>query len=302
VKQAQQKEEGEVMSRLDFWGAAVSAAVLAVVVAAMPGTAAAEGAKCEPAKLAEKYPAIAKKTVLIGADGESPPYSMRDPKDFNNIIGVDADLTKAAFKCIGAKFEFKLGGWSGLLPAVIAGQADAMWDNLYYTAKRAEQVDYVLYMNAGTGALVKKGNPKKIGGMDDVCGLTATAGLGTVEEAAFRDQSAKCVAAGKAAVNILTYPDIPAGTRLIQNDRADILLSDLAMVDQLAADNPTGFERGFKVISDFKIGVAMKKGNEDLLKAIAAAMEVLQADGTQKKIFEAYKVDPALIVPTKIQR
>ena len=289
------------MSRLDFWGTAVSAAVLAVAAMAMPASAAAEGAKCEPAKLAEKYPGIAKKTILIGADGESPPYSMRDPKDFNHIIGVDADLTRAAFECFGGKFEFKLGGWSGLLPAVIAGQADAMWDNLYYTAERAKQVDYVLYMNAGTGALVKKGNPKKISAMDSVCGLTATAGLGTVEEAAFRDQSAKCQAAGKPAVNILTYPDIPAGTRLIQNDRADILLSDLAIVDQLSEQNPNAFQRGFKVVSDFKIGVAVKKGNDDLLKAVADAMEVLQANGTQKKIFEAYKVDPALIVPTKIQ-
>ena len=100
----------------------------------------------------------------------------------------------------------------------------------------------------------------------------------------------------------MTYPDIPAGTRLIQNDRADILLSDLAMVDQLSANNPTVFERGFKVISDFKIGVAMKKGNEDLLKALADALTVLQADGTQKKIYEQYKLDPALILPIAIQR
>ena len=48
-------------------------------------------------------------------------------------------------------------------------------------------------------------------------GCHFAAGLGTVEEAAFRDQSEKCKAAGKAAINILTYPDIPAGTRLIQN-------------------------------------------------------------------------------------
>src|SRR5882724_10189706 len=286
------------------WRAAVAGiwAAFLVTMAAAVTPAAAQTTKCEPGALATKYPSVAGKTFRIGQDGESPPYSFRDPKNFNNVIGFDADLARAVLACLGAKFEFKLGGWSGLLPAVIAGQADAMWDNLYYTAKRAEQVDYVLYMNAGTGALVKKGNPKKIGGMDDVCGLTATAGLGTVEEAAFRDQSAKCVAAGKAAVNILTYPDIPAGTRLIQNDRADILLSDLAMVDQLAADNPTVFERGFKVISDFKIGVAMKKGNEDLLKALFDALTVLQADGTQKKIYEQYKLDPALILPIAIQR
>jgi len=287
-------------SRMLF-AVAVALSSSALMLGTVPAVHAADP-KCEPDKLATKYPGLVGKKLIIGQDGESPPYSFRDPKDFNSIIGADADMARAAFKCIGIPFEFKLGGWSGLLPAVIAGQADIMWDNLYYTAERAKQVDYVVYMIAGTGALVKKGNPKKITGMDGTCGLTATAGLGTVEEAAFRDQSEKCKAAGKAAINIMTYPDIPAGTRLIQNDRADILLSDLAMVDQLSANNPTVFERGFKVISDFKIGVAMKKGNEDLLKAVADALTVLQAEGTQKKIYEQYKLDPALMLPIAIQR
>jgi polar amino acid transport system substrate-binding protein len=288
-------------SRMLF-AVAVALSSSALMLGTVPTVHAADPPKCEPDKLAAKYPALVGKKVIVGQDGESPPYSFRDPKDFNNIIGADADMARAAFKCIGVPFEFKLGGWSGLLPAVIAGQADVMWDNLYYTAERAKQVDYVVYMIAGTGALVKKGNPKKITGMESTCGLTATAGLGTVEEAAFRDQSEKCKAAGKAAINILTYPDIPAGTRLIQNDRADILLSDLAMVDQLSANNPTVFERGFKVISDFKIGIAMKKGNEDLLKALADALTVLQSDGTQKKTYEQYKLDPALMLPIAIQR
>ncbi|MEA2852968.1 MAG: polar amino acid transport system substrate-binding protein [Rhodospirillaceae bacterium] len=290
-----------VRSKLLF-AVAVVLGSSAMILGTGPAAQAADPLKCEPDKLATKYPGLAGKKIIIGQDGESPPYSFRDPKDFNTIIGADADMVRAAFKCIGGQFEFKLGGWSGLLPAVIAGQADVMWDNLYFTTERAKQVDYVVYMIAGTGALVKKGNPKKITGMDGTCGLTATAGLGTVEEAAFRDQSEKCKAAGKAAINIMTYPDIPAGTRLIQNDRADILLSDLAMVDQLSANNPTAFERGFKVISDFKIGVAMKKGNEDLLKALFDALTVLQADGTQKKIYEQYKLDPALILPIAIQR
>jgi polar amino acid transport system substrate-binding protein len=79
-------------------------------------------------------------------------------------------------------------------------------------------------------------------------------------------------------------------------------LSDLAMVDQLSENNPTVFQRGFKVISDFKIGVAMKKGNEDLLKAINDALTVLQAEGVQKKIYAQYKLDPSLIQPIAIQR
>ena len=272
----------------------------AVMLGPVPAARAADPPKCEPEKLATKYPSLVGKKVVIGQDGESPPYSFRDPKNFNNIIGADADMVRAAFKCIGGQFEFKLGGWSGLLPAVIAGQADVMWDNLYFTTERAKQVDYVVYMIAGTGALVKKGNPKKITGMDSVCGLTATAGLGTVEEAAFRDQSKKCVAEGKAEINIFTAPDIPASTRLMQTGRADLFMNDLALIDILATDSNGQLERAVKIVSNFKIGVAIKKGRDDLVTALHDGLIIVQNDGTQKALYEKYKIDPSLAVPSEI--
>ena len=218
-------------------------------------TGAARAAGCEPDKVAAKYPSLAGKTIKIGQDGESPPYSFRDPKDFNHLIGLDADLARATFECAGLKVEFMTGGWSGLLPAVISGQADAMWDTLYYTPARAEKVDFVTYLTAATGGLVAKGNPKGIHSLDDVCGKRATAGLGTVEEAKFRELSKQCVAAGKPDISIVTYPDMPGGTRLIQNDRADVMMTDFGMVSSFVKANPAAFENGFTIVTDYKIAV-----------------------------------------------
>jgi len=266
-----------------------AAALLATFgLAAAPATAA--DLKCEPEKLATKYPGLAGKKIKIGQDGESAPYSFRDPKDFNHLIGLDADLARAVFECAGVPVEFVTGGWSGLLPAVIAGQTDVMWDTLYYTPERAKQVDFVTYLTAATGGLVAKGNPKNIKSVDDACGLRATAGLGTVEEATFRELSAKCTASGKKAIEIVTYPDMPSGTRLIQNDRADLLMSDLGMVDQIALHNPTAVERGFQIISDYKIAVAYTKNSKDLGQAIYDGLTLMKQNGKTQELFEKYKV------------
>lgn len=182
----------------------------------------ADAPKCEPDKLATRYPGLVGKTIKIGTDGETPPYAMRDPKDFNHLIGLDTELTEATFKCIGVPVEFKFGAWSGQIPAVANGQTDAMWDTLYYTPERAKQIDFVIYLRAATGGMVQKGNPKHIMGLADICGARATAGLATVEEAQFRQLSDKCVKDGKKPVEIVTFPDIPAGARLVMNDRADL--------------------------------------------------------------------------------
>ena len=276
----------------------MATAVAALAIPILPAHA--DAAKCEPEKLATKYPSLAGKTIRIGQDGESPPYSYRDPKDFNTLIGLDAEMARAAFACIGAPIEFKTGAWSGLLPAVIAGQLDVMWDTLYYTPERAKSVDFVNYMIAATGGLVAKGNPKGIKSLDDVCGKRATAGLGTVEETAFRDISRKCVAAGKGEVSIVTYPDLPGGSQLIANDRADVLMSDLGMVNSLVKNNPEQFDRGFMIVTNFKIAVGYTKDNKDLGQALLDALTILRADGTEKKTFEKYGVDYAISQPSEI--
>lgn len=256
---------------------------------------------CEPAKLAEKYPSLAGKTVKIGADPQTPPYAMRDGADFNKVDGSDVELAAAVLDCAGIKHEMFLGGWSGLMPATAGGQVDIFWDNLYYTPERAKQLDFVMYMQAATGALTQAGNPKKITGMEASCGTTYAVGLGTVEEVAAKKQDAACKVENKPAMTIMTYPDMASGIRLVQSGRADIMMTDLALVDQLAADNAKAYERAYKIMTGFNIGAGVKKGNTDLLRAIHDGLQVMQAEGKQKAIFAKYKIDAEMEVPAAVK-
>ena len=77
-------------------------------------------------------------------------------------VHADREVGVPTLTKIEAQNEFKTGSWSGLLPSVIAGQADLMWSNLYYTPMRAEQVAFVTYLLAATRGIVRKGNPKNI--------------------------------------------------------------------------------------------------------------------------------------------
>ena len=274
----------------------------ASLILGMAGFAAARAAPtCEPAKLAEKYPSLVGKTVKIGADPQTPPYAMRDGTDFNKVTGSDVDLAAAVLDCAGVKHEMFLGGWSGLIPATAGGQVDVFWDNLYYTPERAKQLDFVVYMQAATGALTQAGNPKKITGLDSSCGTTYAVGLGTVEEVAAHKQDDACKAVSKPGITVMTYPDLASGIRLVQSGRADILMSDLAVVDALATDNPTIYQQAYKIMTGFNIGAAVKKGNADLLKAIDDGLQVMQAEGKEKAIFAKYKIDADMQVAAAVK-
>ena len=277
-------------------------ALAGVFVTAFGMSSASMAAECEPDKVAEKYPSIAGKTIRIGADPQTPPYVFRDAEDFDRIIGFDVELARFVFDCAGVDVEYQLGGWSGLLPAVVAGQIDVMWDTLYYTAERAEQVDYVIYMQAATGALTQAGNPKNIMSLDELCGNGTAVGLGTVEEAAMRTKSQECVDAGKEPIDIKTYPDMAAGFRLVQNERTDIVLSDLSLVLKMVTNDPDVYGLAFKIFTGFKIGAAVKNDNDDLLRAIEDGLMVAQASGEQAKFFEKYIMDPELELPAEVLR
>lgn len=273
----------------------------AFLAAAFPGSAAlAQSApQCEPAKVAQKYPSLAGKTILMGADAQTPPYASLDSKT-NTLMGSDIELAKAVFDCIGVKYEIKPAAWSGLFPAIIAGQIDLMF-YLYYNQTRVKSGDFIVYMKAGTGALTQKGNPKSITSQDDLCGKTVATGLGSVEEAQMKKLSEQCVATGKPNVEVMTYPDHAAGFRLIAANRADIMLTDLALVDKTVADNPTIYQRAYSVVSGFMIGIAVKKGNDALSSALLDGLKAVQAAGTQTAILKKYGIDPSLELSAELK-
>jgi polar amino acid transport system substrate-binding protein len=256
---------------------------------------------CEPAKLATKYPGLVGRTVKLGADPQTPPYVERDGADFNKVHGIAADLAEAVLGCAGVKYEWFLGAWSGLLPAVSSGQIDAMWDDLYYKPDRAQKVDFVMFMGAGTGALVPKGNPAKVMAIDDFCGKTVAYGIGSIEEAATLKQQEACKAGGKTAINTMPFQELSAGLRLLDSGRTDILLWDLGYVGFTAGANPDKYVVAFSMKSGFEIGVGIKKGDKDLVNAIADGLKIMQANGTQKKIFAKYNTAEELQIPVVIK-
>jgi polar amino acid transport system substrate-binding protein len=283
-----------------YWAAAVLAGLMVAMVGF--GTAGPAQAACEPDKVATKYPGLAGKTLKVGLDPTLPPIMYRDPSNPSRIIGQDPDMVEAAMKCLGLKYELVGLDFGTLVPTLQAGQIQLIWSNIYYTPARAQAADFVNYATTGTAGIVKKGNPKGIKSIDDACGKRAAPILGTVEDKGFQDASAKCVAAGKPAIEITPYPNAPATSRAIENDRADISMYDLVLVDQVVKSNPDKFERAFAFRSGIKIGVAVKKGNDELVTAVKDAITELQANGTQKALMQKNGIDPTLAIPVEVGR
>lgn len=277
-----------------------AAAVSAPGAVGTPAAAAGAAASCQPDQTSSKYPSLAGKTIKVGLDPTLPPIMYRSPSDPNKIVGQDPDMIDAAMKCLGLQYQVVPQDFGTLVPALQAGQLDLIWSNIYYTPERGQVADFIVYGKSDDAVMVKKGNPKNIHSMDDLCGTRGAVILGTGEEPAYRDQSTKCQQAGKQPMEITTYPNAPACVREIENDRADSTMFDSVLLDQAVKESNGQTEKAFNVPLNLKLGVAVKKGNNELEQAVYQTLQILQANGTQKQLYEKNGVDPSIALPTEI--
>jgi polar amino acid transport system substrate-binding protein len=270
-------------------------------IAGLCFTTAAAQAACEPGKVAEKYPSLASQPVRVATTPLYAPFEYTSPNE-DKMIGSDIEVSEAALECVGLKYEYVKGAFTNLLPTVLNGQTDVMVANLFYTEERAKNVDFVVYMKAGSALLVRKGNTHNIKSMDDLCGLTTGAVVGSVSMGILEDQSKTCEAAGKAPISIVAATETDAAVRGIMNDRLDFLLDNAGAAAVRVKDDPANLEIAFTQVRDIKVGNAVKKGNDELLKAYLDGLKEIWKDGTVAKIFTKYGLDANLAIEPEILR
>lgn len=258
--------------------------------------------KCEPEKVAQKYPSLAGGAVKVATTPFYAPYSYADPNNNERLVGSDIEISEAALSCVGLKYEYLKGVFSSLLQTTASGQTDVMVANLYFTPERNKVVDFVVYMRGGGAMLVRKGNPNKIMSMDDLCGFTTNAVAGSYSHPILQRQQEKCRAEGKKELTVILATETDAALRGLSNGRADFVLDNVGAAAVRVAAQPEELEVAFTNVQDVLVGNAVKKGNDALLQAYYDGLKAIQENGTMEKIFDKYKLDRKLIYPVEMKK
>jgi polar amino acid transport system substrate-binding protein len=156
-------------------------------------------------------------------------------------------------------------------------------------------------MNASQSAVVQQGNPSDIGGLEDLCGTTVAQVVGTVEVELATQQNEECLANGEPAIETLNFTTNNQMVSALTDERADVFLTDTGVAAYLA-DEFDGLEVGFDLVSDFRFGIGVNKGNEELLNAINDAMTAMHEDDQVVAIAEEWGFSAdAVLAPEIVQ-
>ncbi|MFD3653954.1 ABC transporter substrate-binding protein [Streptomyces sp. NPDC058620] len=276
------------------------------------GTKSSETSTTKDAPLADLLPQDIKDkgVVKVGSDIAYPPVEFKD--NSGKVVGIDPDLGAALGKQLGVTFQFENGTFDTLITGLRSKRYDLAMSAMTDTKDRqtgvdsetgkkvGEGVDFVDYFTAGVSIYTKKGDTKGITTWADLCGKKIAVQRGTVSHDLAKSESAKCAGGKKIAIEAFDT-DLEAQTRL-RGGGADAGSSDFPVAAY--AVKTSGGGKDFEIVGDqveaAPYGIAVAKGNDELTKAVQAALDAIIKNGEYEKIISKWGVEAGAVTEAKI--
>lgn len=214
--------------------------------------------------------------LRIASDPTYPPFEFYDT-DNKTLIGWDADMGDAIGAVLGLEVEHVSATFDTILPGLASGKYDLGMSTFSVTDERRKVVDFVPYLQGGTGLAVAPGNPEKLSvDAATLCGKAVAAQKGSIQSLDILPAFSKeCTEAGNLAIDMQFFPT--------QND-ANLALTS-GRVQGVMADSVSLAYQGKLADGKFEVaegpdyepeltGTALGKKSE-LLPAIQAATQAV---------------------------
>ncbi|WP_327439111.1 ABC transporter substrate-binding protein [Pseudomonas donghuensis] len=227
--------------------------------------------------------AMAAEKLKMGIEAAYPPFNNKDAS--GQVVGFDKDIGDALCAKMKVECEVVVSDWDGIIPALNAKKSDFIVSSLSITDERKQAVDFTdpYYSNKQQFIAPKnvdfKTDPKSLEGKT-LGTQRATQAAIWLDDNGGMDNKFK-VSLYDTQEN--AYLDLTSG-------RVDALLADkYANYDWLKSDAGKNYEfKGEPVNESDKVGIAVRKGDNELRNKLNAALKEIVADGTYEKINNKY--------------
>ena len=211
------------------------------------------------------------KGIKFGTNAEFPPFEYVTAAGvIGEYDGIDMAIAKEIGVQSGMDISIENMEFDSLLIALENGQIDAVISGMTITEERAKSVDFSIPYYTATQVMIVDQNSdiKTAADMADkrIVVIQGYTGENCVQELGY------------------DYEAFKKGTEAIlelNNGKCDVVVIDSATAQKYVKDNPN-----LKIVEDpsafeaEEYGIAVKKGNTELLNKINSAIEKMLADGT----------------------
>jgi polar amino acid transport system substrate-binding protein len=204
----------------------------------------------------------------------------------NEAIGADIDLARCIAEAWGVTLEVQNTSFDAIIPALTSKKADVIMSSMSVTDERKQQVDFVEYLVAGSGILVKKGNPEGIRSIADLCGKKVAIQVGTVQIDEAEEQNAKC----SQKIQVTTFEQNTDTIQAVASGRADAALMDYP-VAAYGASQVAGTEVVGEQYNTGPYGIAVRKDDTEVRQGLEAALRAMREKGKYDAILRYWGLE-----------
>jgi len=218
--------------------------------------------------------------LRIGTEGAYPPFNMVDEN--GSLHGFDIDIANALCEKMARDCTFVAQDWDGIIPGLLAGKYDAIIASMSITEERKQAVDFTDKYYTNKLRFIAPNDVDLNVSVDGLAGKTVGAQRATIA-AQWLEENRPGAIAKLYDTQENAYLDLGAG-------RLDAVIGDMLVnYEWLESEAGEGFEfKGEPVFENDLIGVAIRKGEDDLVKAFNKAIQEIVADGTYAEINAKY--------------
>jgi glutamine transport system substrate-binding protein len=222
------------------------------------------------------------KKIVVATDASFPPFESMSPT--GEPEGFDVDLIKAIAESQKMDIEVKHTGWDPMMAGLQDGSVDVAIAGITITDERKKTFDFTTpYFTAQQVILVKKDAPA-IKTVADLKGKKIGVQSGTTGQFLVEDKL------GKGYNGLKGYEEIAGAIEDMKNGRIDAVVADNAVVkkfiEQLKLDNVNIIED--KSTETEQYGIAVKKGNKELLDKLNKGLTAVKENGKYDEIYNKY--------------
>ncbi len=230
--------------------------------------------------------AHAENVVRIGTEGAYPPFNYID-KD-GNLQGFDIEIAEALCEAAEMECTFVTQSWDGMIPALLARKYDAIIASMSITEERKERVDFTkkYYQTPARFVTHKDANIEIT--EEDLRGKTVGVQRATVSANFINDNFSDIL-------TIRSYDTQEEANMDIVSNRLDLLFADAVVLQNGFLETEPGADYEFigPSYTDEEwfgegIGIALRKGDDELREKFNKAIIQIRRDGTYKEINDKY--------------
>ena len=249
-------------------------------LALLVGALAACGKQEAPAPAAGAS-AAATRVYSVGTDAAYAPFESQNEK--GEIVGFDIDIVRAVAAKAGLEVKFVNTPWEGIFNALKQGDRDLLVSSITITDERRQSMDFSApYFDAHQLIAVK--GDSKVTRFEDLKSLRVGVQTGTTGDEAISKLQ------GKNSTNIKRFESTPLALKELEAGGIDAVVADNGVVINYVANNAA---TKFRTVNDpafvpEQYGIAVRKGNAELLAKVNQGLAAIRADGSYDRIYAKY--------------